>query len=163
MRAVKDINLIVIHCSATKETVDYTFEQLEKDHKARGFLRCGYHYFIRRDGTVHTGRPVQMKGAHVANHNALSVGICYEGGLDAAGKAKDTRTDSQKQKLTELIKGVLAQIKLVHGNPKKVRITGHRDLSPDLNNNGVVEPHEWVKQCPCFNAEPEYKNLPNEI
>jgi N-acetyl-anhydromuramyl-L-alanine amidase AmpD len=41
----------------------------------------------------------------------------------------------------------------------KVRIVGHRDLSPDLDKDGVVEPHEWVKLCPCFNAEPEYKGI----
>jgi N-acetylmuramoyl-L-alanine amidase len=38
-------------------------------------------------------------------------------------------------------------------------VVGHRDLSPDLDHDGVVEPHEWVKQCPCFDAIPEYGAL----
>ena len=32
------------------------------------------------------------------------------------------------------------------------RVCGHRDLSPDLNANGEIEPEEWIKQCPCFNV-----------
>lgn len=32
------------------------------------------------------------------------------------------------------------------------RVVGHRDLSPDVNGNGVVEPEEWVKVCPCFDV-----------
>lgn len=150
----RPVNLIVIHCSATKETVDYTFEQCIKDHQARGFKQCGYHYFIRRDGTIHTGRSLDMVGAHVAGHNQASVGICYEGGLDKSGAPKDTRTAAQK----EAIK--LCIIEAIEYSDKKVkRITGHRDLSPDLNGNGVVEPNEWVKSCPCFDAEPEYKTM----
>ncbi|MBP1594036.1 MAG: N-acetylmuramoyl-L-alanine amidase, partial [Bacteroidetes bacterium] len=36
------------------------------------------------------------------------------------------------------------------------KVTGHRDLSPDLNGNGVIESHEWLKQCPCFNVSEEF-------
>jgi N-acetylmuramoyl-L-alanine amidase len=38
-------------------------------------------------------------------------------------------------------------------------VVGHRDLSPDLDKDGLVEPHEWMKQCPCFDAVPEYAHL----
>jgi hypothetical protein len=38
-------------------------------------------------------------------------------------------------------------------------VLGHRDLSPDKDKDGQVEPHEWVKMCPCFNAAPEYAEL----
>jgi N-acetylmuramoyl-L-alanine amidase len=41
----------------------------------------------------------------------------------------------------------------------KARISGHRDFSPDLNHNGIVEPSEWIKQCPCFDAKEEYKRI----
>jgi N-acetylmuramoyl-L-alanine amidase len=148
----REVDLIVIHCSATKETVNYTFEQCISDHKARGFNTCGYHRYIRRDGTIHEGRPLDAVGAHVSGHNSRSIGICYEGVLDSNGKAKDTRTPEQKESILKCIQEALS-----YGKIK--RITGHRDLSPDLNGNGVVEPDEWVKQCPCFNAEPEYKYL----
>ena len=36
------------------------------------------------------------------------------------------------------------------------RLVGHRDLSPDLNGNGEIEPEEWVKECPCFNAADDF-------
>ena len=39
------------------------------------------------------------------------------------------------------------------------RLCGHRDLSPDLNHNGEIEPEEWMKACPCFDAEEEFKEL----
>jgi N-acetylmuramoyl-L-alanine amidase len=148
------VNLVVIHCSATRETVPYTFEQCVRDHQARGFNKCGYHYFIRRDGTVHIGRQLHEVGAHVQGRNATSVGICYEGGLDASGKPKDTRTPAQKAAIIRCIKETL-----VYAGGTITRIIGHRDASPDLNGNGVVEPNEWIKVCPCFDAIPEYYNL----
>jgi len=151
----RKINLIVIHCSATKETQDYTFENCIRDHKARGFTTCGYHRFIRRDGTIHIGRQFGNTGAHVKNYNANSIGICYEGGLDANGKAKDTRTEAQKASINLCI---MEAMNFAKGEVK--RICGHRDLSPDLDGDGVVEPHEWVKQCPCFDCS-EYKHFIN--
>lgn len=148
----RKVNLIVIHCSASPENVNYTFEQCKKDHKARGFTACGYHRFISKDGTIHIGRHFDKQGAHVLNYNKESIGICYEGGLDSNKKAKDTRTTAQKESLLKCISEALA-----YGQIN--RITGHRDLSPDLDGDGIVEPDEWVKQCPSFDAEKEYKHL----
>ena len=68
------------------------------------------------------------------------------------GKAADTRTPEQKKALRELI------AKLVKEYPIK-EILGHRDTSPDLNGDGVVEPYEWTKMCTCFDAAEEYKDL----
>jgi len=155
----RKIDLIVIHCTATREDVDYTFDQLVKDHKARGFRTCGYHFYIRKDGTRHIGRTIDEVGAHVSGFNSRSVGISYEGGLDSKGKAKDTRTDEQKVEIVNTILEVLAAIDKSGQDVKKVKIVGHRDLSPDLDGDGVVEPHEWVKMCPCFDAIPEYENM----
>jgi N-acetylmuramoyl-L-alanine amidase len=150
----RDIDLIVIHCSASKETVNYTFEQCIKDHRARGFATCGYHRFISRDGTIHKGREFDITGAHVKGHNLNSIGICYEGGLDKNGKPADTRTEAQMEALNQCI------IEAINYSGKKVkRICGHRDLSLDLNGNGVVEPDEWTKECPCFDASSEYTYL----
>ena len=39
------------------------------------------------------------------------------------------------------------------------KICGHRDLSPDLNHNGTIEPCEYIKQCPCFCVSVEYGYL----
>ena len=54
--------------------------------------------------------------------------------------------------MRKLLKALIA----IHPN---ARIVGHRDLSPDLNHNGVIEPHEWMKACPCFDAFKEYLPL----
>lgn len=150
----RKVDLIVIHCSATKENVSYPVEQLEKDHRARGFAKGGYHRYIRRDGAVHKLRDFSEVGAHVAGHNGHSIGICYEGGLDKNGKATDTRTEAQTE---EIVKCII-EARNYSDNQVK-RICGHRDLSPDKDGDGIVEPHEWVKMCPCYDAEPEYKYL----
>ena len=84
-------------------------------------------------------------GAHVRGYNAHSLGICYEGGLDAHGHPADTRTDFQKHSLRVLV------MLLLRDYPGS-RLCGHRDLSPDLNGNGEIEPEEWIKECPCFDA-----------
>lgn len=79
---MRKIDLIVIHCSATRADRSLTPDDLETQHRRRGFNGTGYHYYIRKDGTVHLTRPIERIGAHVKGFNLNSVGICYEGGLD---------------------------------------------------------------------------------
>ncbi|MCD8032143.1 MAG: N-acetylmuramoyl-L-alanine amidase [Bacteroides sp.] len=145
-RTERRIHLIVIHCSATRDGVPYTPEQLERDHRAQGFGGAGYHFYIRRNGNIKTMRDIDRPGAHVRGHNAHSIGICYEGGLDTHGRPADTRTPWQKHSLRVVVAALLADY-------PGARVCGHRDLSPDLNGNSIVEPHEWTKQCPCFDVE----------
>lgn len=150
---MRKISEIIVHCSATPEGRDYTVEDITRWHKARGFNTIGYHYVVYRDGTVHNGRPVTLIGAHCEGHNADSIGVCYIGGLTADGKkSKDTRTIQQKDAL------VLLLSKLKRQYPNAV-IKGHRDCSPDLNHDGKIEPCEWVKSCPSFDAKEEYKSI----
>ncbi|WP_455593143.1 N-acetylmuramoyl-L-alanine amidase [Bacteroides sp.] len=137
------IDLIVIHCSATREDRTFTEHDLEACHRRRGFSGTGYHFYIRKDGRIVTTRSLERVGAHAKGYNAHSIGICYEGGLDAHGKPKDTRTEWQKHSLRVLVKTLLIDY-------PGCRVCGHRDLSPDLNGNGEIEPEEWVKACPCF-------------
>ena len=92
---MRKIDLIVIHCSATREDRSLTPDDLETLHRRRGFNGTGYHYYIRKDGTVHLTRPVERIGAHAKGFNASSIGICYEGGLDCRGRPADTRTPAQ--------------------------------------------------------------------
>ena len=146
---MRKINYIVVHCSATREGCTLTSEVLEAEHRRRGFRTTGYHYYIRRDGTVLGTRSLELPGAHCRGHNKYSIGICYEGGLDCKGHPKDTRTEWQKHSMRVLI---LTLLKDYPG----CRICGHRDLSPDLNGNGEIEPEEWIKACPCFNAEKDW-------
>lgn len=161
MRAGKarKVNQVAVHCSATKEGKAYTVSDIDAWHKARGFTKqkisghyCGYHFVVALDGTIMCGRDLREIGAHVSGYNSNSVGVCYIGGLDANGKAKDTRTPAQKESMAWLI----AELKHILNISK---VQGHRDYSPDKNGNGIIESFEWIKDCPCFNAIPEYKNL----
>ncbi len=145
---MRTINCIVVHCSATRENHVLTPEMLEDIHNSLGFRGTGYHYYIRKDGTVLKTRPIGIAGAHVRGHNAHSIGICYEGGLDARGHPKDTRTKEQRTALRLLASQLLKRFRGSY-------VCGHRDLSPDLNDNSVVEPKEWIKQCPCFDVKTE--------
>ena len=123
---MRKIDMIVIHCSATRADVPLSPRQLEEMHRQRGFDGCGYHYYVRRDGEICTMRPVDRPGAHAKGYNRHSIGVCYEGGLDEQGRPADTRTELQKRSLRVLVR-VLAM------DFQTRRIVGHRDLSPDLN------------------------------
>ena len=92
---MRQINLLIIHCSATKENHPFTIQALETSHRKRGFNGIGYHYYIRQSGEVINTRPLSRIGAHAKGYNRNSIGICYEGGLDKDGKPKDTRTPEQ--------------------------------------------------------------------
>lgn len=104
---MRKIDLIVIHCSATRADRSLTPDDLEMQHRRRGFNGTGYHYYIRKDGTVHLTRPIERIGAHVKGFNSNSVGICYEGGLDAHGCPADTRTPEQRAALRLLVHQLL--------------------------------------------------------
>ena len=131
MQYVKDreINEIIIHCSATKEGIDITAHNIDMWHRRRGWKKIGYHYVIDLDGTVEKGRQLWEAGAHCEGHNLQSIGICYIGGLDKLGIPKDTRTPAQKHALRELVK----ELKLRFPN---ATIHGHNEFAR--------------KACPCF-------------
>ena len=145
---MRRIDLIVIHCSATREDRPFTERDLDTAHRRRGFDGAGYHFYVRRNGDIRSTRPVERVGAHAKGYNAHSIGICYEGGLDCHGIAKDTRTEWQRHSLRVLVRA----LKMDYPEAKEV---GHRELSPDENGNGEVEPMEWTKECPCFKVEKE--------
>ena len=134
MKNPRKINLIVVHCSATRANKNFTVEQLEACHLARGFHGIGYHYYITKDGVVYPCRPESEVGAHARHYNAHSIGICYEGGLDKNGKPADTRTKAQKESLEELLYSLALDY-------PDAEILGHRDLP------GVR------KDCPCFDVQ----------
>ena len=104
---MRDVNKIIIHCSATQEGKEISAATIDEWHKARGWRGIGYHYVIGLDGMIEYGRPITETGAHVKGHNKGSIGICYIGGVEAErgsnGKwiAKDTRTSKQIATLLE--------------------------------------------------------------
>ena len=107
---MRTITLIIIHCSVTPEGKSLSAEACRLDHILhRGFRDIGYHFYITRDGEIHRGRPLEKVGAHCRNHNSHSIGICYEGGLDADCCPKDTRTLEQRGSLLALLRELRRQ------------------------------------------------------
>ena len=136
---MRHIDLIVIHCSATRCDQNFSVTALIRWHEEK-FGFTGYHYYITRDGKIYQTRHENLVGAHAKGYNRHSLGICYEGGLDEQGKSADTRTPMQKQALLTLLR----RLKKEHPDAE---ILGHRDL-PNVH-----------KDCPCFDAHSEYQCL----
>lgn len=132
---MRTIDEIIIHCSATKEGINFNVNDIRRWHKAKGWKDVGYHYVICLDGTIQEGRPIDEIGAHCSGHNSNSIGICYIGGLDENNNPKDTRTIRQKAALHVLLKQLCVQF-------PKATIHGHNEFSS--------------KQCPCFDVKDEY-------
>lgn len=137
---MRKLNEIIVHCTGTIPSESTTVEAVRKYHmEHNGWKDIGYHYLIYLDGSIHAGRPIDVKGAHCKNHNEGTVGICYVGGMVAKNKAGDTRTSMQKIALRNLIHA----LKICFPTIKKV--SGHRDYGN--------------KDCPCFDAKSEYNSL----
>lgn len=136
--AVRRINEIIVHCTATPEGKDYTVDTLRQWHKQRGFSDVGYHFIVHPDGRLEAGRSIDIAGAHCVGHNVHSIGVCYIGGLDSNGQPKDTRTKEQRIAL----KTLLVSLRIIY---RQAPIYGHCDFS--------------AKACPCFDAKEEYQNL----
>lgn len=85
---MREVDTIVIHAADTPPSMDIGRDEIDKWHRKRGFLMIGYHYVIRRDGTLEYGRPLEQVGAHVRGHNATSIGICLVGGMSEKEKGK---------------------------------------------------------------------------
>ena len=135
---MRKIDKIIIHCSATIEGQDVSVDTIRDWHtKYRGWSDIGYHYYIDINGKIFGGRPVAKIGAHSKGYNKSSIGICYCGGLGKDKKAKDTRTESQKKALIELIKT------LRHIYPL-ASLHGHNEFAN--------------KACPSFDVQKEYKD-----
>jgi N-acetylmuramoyl-L-alanine amidase len=136
---MRNIDKIIIHCSATKEGVAVSTATIRNWHiKGRGWSDIGYHYVIQLDGTIDYGRPINRIGAHTKGENENSIGICYIGGLSDKKRAKDTRTDAQKRALLKILKT------LTHIYPN-ASIHSHFEFAN--------------KSCPCFNAGSEYDEM----
>lgn len=172
----RTINLIVVHCSATPDgdglyrgprgasTSKTPASIIDGWHAERGFQRThpnaqhwnpelqhiGYHFVISCDGSFLTGRSEEEVGAHAAGFNAHSLGICLTG--------TDKFTQAQFDRLAELLTWLTKQHRItlrapvINGGTLVDGICGHRDLSPDKNGNGHIEPFEWLKTCPGFDV-----------
>ncbi|MBG89586.1 MAG: lysozyme [Verrucomicrobiales bacterium] len=138
---------ITVHSSATQPKTYLTADDIRKMHLKRGWSDIGYHFVIRTDGAVERGRPLTKQGAHVYGHNKNNVGICLVGGIDERGVAEFNYSGAQLHALYALI----CELCEDYGIPYE-KVCGHRDYSPDTNNDGKITPDEYVKECPCFDV-----------
>lgn len=127
---MRSINFIVVHASASDEPHQDSLESIKHLHTAnkktkikwgkydttgRGWSDVGYHFIITKDGQVHSGRPIEKKGAHVRGFNGTSIGICLSGEKDF--------TEAQFKALREVIQELLSNFGL-----SILDVMGHRDL-----------------------------------
>ena len=137
---MRNIKLLIIHCSATPPSLNIGAIEIDKWHKDRGWSGIGYHYVIRRNGLVECGRPLLKSGAHAKGYNSKSIGICLVGGIDGAKKPDNNFAAAQFAALTLLLKDLISLF-------PKADILGHRDL-PSVS-----------KACPCFDVKLWLKDI----
>lgn len=128
----KETNEIFVHCSATKPSMNVGVREIRQWHKEKGWLDIGYHFVIRRDGTVEEGRDINAVGSHVQGYNHDSIGICLVGGVDDSGKFKANFTPAQMQSL----RSKLVELKVEYPS---VVVRAHHDVAP--------------KACPSFDLQ----------
>lgn len=159
MSRAKNIKYIVIHCSAGwgdyKSMENYWFNTLK-------WKTGGYHRVVNEDGSIINAYDFEIITNGVGGFNKDCIHICYKGGIDkVTKKAKDTRTEEQKAGIltciVEAFKWLQSKGVDTSENGTQVIILGHRDFSNDKNHNGSIDPNERIKECPCFDAIPEYK------
>lgn len=149
---MRQISRIFVHCTAGWQDTT-TVESLQKEFKAKGWKNPGYHWVIFPNGRIVQMLDEAKVANGVKNYNANSIHVAWVGGIDEDHpKSIDNRTLSQKAALYDL----LTKLKLKY---RRAMIMGHRDISPDLNHNGVVDPWERIKECPCFDAMVEYMDI----
>lgn len=150
------IKRIFIHCSAGFGNV----QSIKRHWQSIGWKSPGYHRIIAEDGEVFQLATYDKVTNGVKYYNSSSIHICYIGGVDRNNVhiAKDSRTEAQKEALICEIQNALTYLKQFQ-SIEEVQILGHRDISPDKNLNGKVDSFERIKECPSFDAIPEYQNL----
>lgn len=155
-RAGANITHIFIHCSAGFGDL----AAMRRFWRTLGWKTDGYHTVVDLDGTLLEVVPFNLPSNGVRGRNANSIHICYRGGVERTNvnKATDSRTNEQKQGLERAIQNALSWIHRNGGNVRNITILGHRDASPDTNGNGVIDSWERIKECPSFDAIPEYQN-----
>lgn len=148
----RKITHIFVHCTAGSQSMSPQ-ELLDFFYKVKRWSRPGYHYVVSADGAITNIWPESKYSNGVKGMNSNSINIAWIGGVDKQHpNGIDNRTDKQKIALRHLLREL-------RGKYPTAKIMGHRDTSPDLNGNGVIDPWERIKSCPCFDAMVEYKDI----
>lgn len=137
----KSTDYLVVHCSATTEKMNIGAKEIDRWHREKGYKCIGYHYVIRRDGTLEIGRPEHEIGAHVQGFNDRSIGICLVGGVDADNPkaAENNFTLDQMNALAALLENLKKRY-------PDARIVGHRDLPGVKKACPSFDVSEWLQE-----------------
>lgn len=156
-RSGKDIQGIAIHCSAGYGDLN----AMRKFWRSLGWRSDGYHLLVDINANITQVVPFNLPSNGVQGHIAKWIHICYTGGVEKSNvhKALDSRTPQQKESIKKAINLALDWISKTGGDVSKIKIKGHRDFSPDKNGDGVISAWERIKECPSFEAIPEYKDM----
>jgi N-acetylmuramoyl-L-alanine amidase len=135
---MRNIKYLVIHCTASPQSwgwqkLQWYFLNIKK------WSREGYHVVVQADGTVkryidndkpsNGVRPFKSNDIDISNSN--SVHICWIGGVDSKGNARDNRTEKQRKRLKQIVQWYIE-------NYPDIKILGHNQVA--------------LKACPCFNV-----------
>lgn len=136
----KATQYIIVHCSATTEKQNIGAADIDRWHRLKGWMGIGYHYVIKRDGTIEEGRPRTSIGAHCEGFNSISLGICLVGGVNAddLDEAKNNFTPAQFDALSKLLK----ELGKVYPT---AAIRGHRDMPNVHKACPSFDVREWLK------------------
>lgn len=127
-------DMIVIHCSATPADMDIGVEKIKHWHVVEnGWDDVGYHYVIKRNGTLETGRDESMVGSHARAVNGTSIGICLIGGSNKSGDWENNFLPEQFDTLEQLISTLQDKYDIK-------KIIGHYEVDDK-------------KKCPSFNVK----------
>lgn len=59
-----------------------TPQSIHQQHINQGWAGIGYHYYVRKDGTIYRGRPENTIGTHCPSRNYDSIAVCFEGNFE---------------------------------------------------------------------------------
>ena len=141
MELRRNTDLIVVHCAATKPSMDIGYDEIRKWHvEDNGWDDVGYHFIIRRNGDVERARPAGFQGAHAPAVNSRSVGICLVGGMAENGEPENNFTLEQFLSLKDTINMVLEKY------PDIKEILGHSDVQDNKPNCPGFNLKEWLNK-----------------
>jgi len=120
LRVRRETSLIVLHHSASG---DVAAAEIHSWHRARGWAGIGYHFVIRKDGSIERGRPQEMIGAHAGvGVNGCSIGICLCGNF-----MEELPSDEQLVSLVELVVWLQGYYRAAAGVELEVKL--HREVA----------------------------------
>ena len=106
--------LILHHAGVTAASPD----SIHRTHIGNGWSGIGYHYYVRKDGTIYRGRPEDTVGAHAYGANSHSIGVCFEGNYEVETSMPAAQLAAGQ--------ALVADIKRRWGISK---VIGHRDVA----------------------------------